>query len=626
MTIRRERKKVRRADITTYDLEWRRESLDVTLCGAYDERLGYRWYQTPAQFLRGELVPGNSGRRFYAHYGGGADMVFLLRELAKLPSTYRIRGAFSGSAAIMVRVERGEHSWLFVDSFWTMRAKLAKIGEWLGLPKLDDKSTDDMTPTELRTYNERDCVILYQALQRFQEAILAVGGEMGITIASTALRTFLRRYLKRPIENGPTTDLYVEPAYTASRVERFRESCEQANYYDINSSFAYSMLSAVPGNMIGFDVARKGMTLPKAGLWFAEVALRVRSDFPPIPYRSKSGRIFYPNGEFRTTISSEDFACGDFEIEKVYSVMRFEERDDMAAYAEDFYKLRLQSGFEGQVYKFALTNLYGKFAEHPEKEVIIVNPDDNDYTGQTAMLTPGVVIQTETRKIPHAHVPISATITARSRRYLLEHIRAAARQGRVYYSDTDSVICDASLDTCTHVGSNSARAKPAHDNCDHGLGCKVLGGLKREYVIRRGRFVAPKLYALEKEDGSQEVKAKGFSRSVGILSPEELQNLPRGRAREPAIRARIQADQKARAAEGERVPLDYETFARLSEGHAAVIERMLRIRELIAADGIDYKPRTLMMTKTINPNLRPKRRPTADGGSEPWDVREIEDE
>lgn len=619
MTIRRVQKKVRRAEITTYDLEWRRETLAVTLCGAYDERRGYRYYQKPADFLRGELVPGNSGRRFYAHYGGGADMIFLLRELAKLPSDFRIRGAFSGSSAIMVRVERGEHSWLFVDSFWTIRAKLAKIGEWLGLPKLDEKSTDDMTPAELRTYNERDCVILCRAMQRFQEAILAVGGELGITIASTALKTFLRRYLKRPIHNGRALDEYVADAYTASRVERFRESCEQANYYDLNSSFAYSMLGPVPGNMLRFDSDRARIDLPSKGLWFADVALRVKSDYPPIPFRSASGRIFYPNGAFRTKISNEDMACGDFEVDRVFSVMTFEERDDMAAYAEDFYRLRLQSGFEGQVYKFALTNLYGKFAEHPDKEVIIINPAGNDYSGETSMLAPGVVIQTETREIAHSHVPISAMITARSRRYLLEHIRTAAAKGRVYYSDTDSVICDAQLETCRE------------DHSDHGAcseeGCKLLGGLKREFVVRRGRFVAPKLYAIEKEDGGQEVKAKGFSRSVGLLSPAELAELPGdAKARESAVRAQVKASNKNRAAEGERVPLDYETFTRLSEGYAAVIERMLRIRELIRAEGIDYKPRTAMMTKTINTNLRPKRRPDGQGGSSPWDVREIEDE
>jgi hypothetical protein len=618
MPIYRERRKARRALISTYDLEWRREDLGVTLCGAYDEERGYRWYQTPAQFLRGELVPGNSGRRFYAHYGGGADMVFLMRELAKLPSDFRIRGAFSNSAAIMVRVERGEHSWLFVDSFWTMRAKLAKIGEWLGLPKLDDKSTDDMTPAELRTYNERDCVILYQALQRFQEAILAVGGELGITIASTALKTFLRKYMKHPIRNGRALDEYVADAYTASRVERFAERCERANYFDINSSFAYSMLSAVPGNMIGFETGRRGLVLPESGLWFADVTLRVRSEYPPIPFRSASGRIFYPNGTFRTKISSEDFACGDFDIDSVHSIMRFEERDDMRGYAEDFYRLRLQSGFEGQVYKSALTNLYGKFAEHDEKHVIEINPTENDWTGETMMLTPGVVVRCEKRPVKHSHVPISAMITARSRRYLLEHIRAAAKQGRVYYCDTDSVICDAELETCSHVkGDHSACAIDS---------CKQLGGLKKEFAVKRGRFVSPKLYAIEKEDGGQEVKAKGFSRALGILGPGELSGLPEGReAKERALREIVKRDSKKRADEGERVPLDYEVFARLSEGHAAVIERMLRIRELIKSDGIDYTPRTVFMTKTINTQLRPKRRPYG-GGSVPWDVEEIEDE
>lgn len=555
-------------------------------------------------------------------------MVFLLRELAKLPSSFSVRGAFSNSSAIMVRVERGEHSWLFVDSYWTIRAKLADIGDWLGLKKGgEDKSTDDMTPAELRTYNEQDCFILYEAMKRFQEAIIAVGGEMGITIAATALKTFLRKYLKRPIENGVYLDAYVKDAYTASRVERIREHCENANYYDLNSSFAYSMLGSIPGSMTGLKTGR-GATLPDKGLWFADVSLRVNSDYPAVPFKSSSGRVFYPNGEFRAKISSEDMLCGGFEVDKVHSCMTFEERDDMRAYAEDFYRLRLQSGYEGKVYKYALTNLYGKWAEHPDKEVIIVNPDDNDYSGETRMLTPGVTIRTETRPVKHSHIPISATITARSRRYLLERIREAARGGAVYYCDTDSVICDAVLDTCNIAGAS----RDDHSGCSE-HGCKLLGGLKREFIVRRGRFVAPKLYAIEKEPGTypekespQEVKAKGFSRALGILGRNEVLGLPRDAAeRENELRRRIKSAKQAN--EGERVPLTYEVFSQLSEGHAAVIERMLRIKELIKRDGgIDYRPRTVMMTKTLNVNLRPKRRPTTDGGSEPWDVREIEDE
>jgi hypothetical protein len=204
--------------ISSYDLEWRWldaginslgqavKSLHVILVGVTDER-GYRKYWTVEDFLRHELVPRNSGRRYYAHFGGASDMVFVLRELAKLDPRvgWTVEGVFSGSSAIFVRVSIGRHEWFFVDGYWTIRAPLRQIGDWLGSPKGDCDVQNAPMP-EIIAYNERDCLIEYEALNRFQDAILAEGGELGITAASTALKTFRKKYLKRAIKNSPKLD------------------------------------------------------------------------------------------------------------------------------------------------------------------------------------------------------------------------------------------------------------------------------------------------------------------------------------------------------------------------------------------------------------------------------------
>ncbi len=246
MTIKRDPRKPSRFPITTYDFEWREvdaghqtKALLITMCGAYDER-GYRWYQSCEAFLRGEMVPGNAGRRYYAHFGGASDMIFLLREFVKLPRRYRTRGAFSGSSAIYVEVEDTEHAdrkWQWIDSYWLIRASLRKIGEWL-----DDRKGQvdfqDVSMAELKDYNEQDCKLLYKAIQRVQDTVLSEGGELGITAASTALKTFLKAHMgKGPIYNKHRLNELARPAYTSSRVEVIRRECRSANYYDINSSF-----------------------------------------------------------------------------------------------------------------------------------------------------------------------------------------------------------------------------------------------------------------------------------------------------------------------------------------------------------------------------------------------------
>jgi hypothetical protein len=179
-------------------------------------------------------------------------------------------------------------------------------------------------------------------------------------------------------------------------------------------------------------------------------------------------------------------------------------------------------------------------------------------------------------------------------------------------------VCDAFLSTCRHGNAE------LHEHCDVD-GCRELGGLKWEYVVDRGKFVAPKLYAIEKEGGGYEVKAKGFSRAVGLLSPAERGELPITRAeRESKLRTLVK--ERVQAGEEERVPLDYDTFVKLSQGYAAVIERMMRIPELIRAEGGNYTPRQTIAAKALNQELVPKRRPLNDGSSIPWEVKEIWDQ
>ena len=646
-----------RHKITAYDLEWREEPLRnggkkliPTLAGAYDER-GYRKYLNCQDFLKGELVPGTAGRRYYAHFGGGADMVFLLKELARLPAEYVVSGVFSGSAAIVVRVVRGDLQWLFLDSFWTLRVRLAKIGEWLGFPQWKG-NVKDMTWAELVTYNEIDCKVLHEAMCRTQETILNVGGELGITIASTAMKTFLRKYLKRPIKNSEHLDELARAAYTASRVEVIRSKCQEANYYDINSSFPYSFTHPCPGGqsrngffrdrlppgypLVGGDApcpgsavhtgARRAIPDSPDKLWIAEVDLKVPDDcyLPAVPFHSK-GRIFFPKGEFSATITSEDYKASGFNIKKVHSCTVFEDRDDLRAFAEEFFALRQVGGFESEVYKICVNGLYGKWAEREEKTVLLVNPASRNLETQE-LLAPGIVVQLESKKVAHSHVPMSCIITARSRRLLLEGLRETAELGRVYYADTDSIVCDADM-PAEKVG-------------------KKLGQWKHEYRIQEGVFVSQKLYAMKLGDNDAEArakkdgktfsdlpesekdfyrrlqKAKGFSRVVGFVPLD-------GEADdEDALEAKTghQTDSK---------PLSYKQFITLTDGRKVKIERMLRIRELLAKDKtVDYQPRSVVMVKGLNrridkdtgiPVVRPKRRHLPDGDSEPWDAKELVD-
>jgi hypothetical protein len=244
------------------------------------------------KFFDEVLTVKNAEKWIYAHYGGMADMQFILRrivEIAEKGGDYQVSASFSGSSAIIVKVTRGNHTWTFIDSFWLLRDKLARLGDSVGIKKLTDSYVcptfpacghmDPLTEATrprgngrcqhwtdhlweekhdvescgycgevkprsmcvyfapmpiLKTYNEQDCLILYRAIKQFEEVLLGLGGELQMTIASCAMRLFRRVYLGEDIRNKgmgmAEVNAIARSAYTSSRVEVFQRNCPSPQY------------------------------------------------------------------------------------------------------------------------------------------------------------------------------------------------------------------------------------------------------------------------------------------------------------------------------------------------------------------------------------------------------------
>lgn len=563
--------KVRR--LIAYDLEWWPQSYQLRCAGSYDgER--YRCYRTIPDFLAGELTASTAGAWYYAHFGGGADMLFLLPVLFANPA-YRVEVAFSGSSAVIVSLHRGRHTWTFLDSYFTLRVPEAKIGEWLGLPKLPvDFRT--CTDAEIVAHNERDCEILWRALDRFQAHVLAWGGELERTISATALALFRRKYLKRSIQTSDVVNHAAEYAYTGGRTEIIRPRCRHAWDYDINSSFAYAMASRpVPGDAL--DVTDRLPTKPDVP-YLASLTVSVPEDtfLPPLPYRHGGGIVF-PTGTWRNWFTAPHVEAlletPGARIDQIHEVIPFRPCWDMQGYAEDLFAHRRAVGgktFEGQCDKALLVSLYGKTGEACTKQQIAwqperlppceYNPTDDpelcDHCFEEPcprrMISPGLWAFTLTRQVNHRHVPIAATITADAQLRLWRLMREVEAKGSLYYVDTDSVY--------------SSRTLKQSD---------ALGGLKLEArVDHRYEALRPKLY---RRDG--EIKAKGFDR----LTPKQFDALKRGRA----VRQ----------------------------------TRMLRVRELLQC-GI--KPCEKSFLKRLRREYVPKRKPLGSNSTRPWTVAELQ--
>jgi hypothetical protein len=577
--------------LAVYDLEWYPGTYEVRLVGVRDER-GFRSYRTVLDFLKGELSSRNRGKVFFAHAGGLADIQFLLAEVIKRANpNFRIEGSWSGSSLIRCKVKQGKNVWTFADSFWLLRDSLAKIGKSVGLEKLGDEWQCLNAPecghegkcvfyapeSILRSYNERDCEVLWRALNRLQDEILTWGGKLRQTAASTSLTLFRAAYLRDAIPTDPKINELSREAYIASRVEVFRRSCGEANYYDVNSSFPSSMTLPLPGALESVSQTWKGQPTS-----IVDATVTTDHAIPPIPIRV-GARIFFCNGTFRRRMTGDDLHLvleSGGRIEKIHEAWHFTPFFDLANFVRDLYEKRRKAtdDFEKMLLKLMMNSCYGKFCEGEEKSELLVNPPRRPKCRKgpeckrkcrcVEVFAPGVYKVGKRVTIEHAHVPVGASITSKSRALLTRSLW----QAEPFYCDTDSNITASEL-----------------PNSDE------LGRMKFEKRITSGTFLSPKLY---RTFPGPSIRSKGFRR----LSSEEFDALAQGDG--VKIRRMVRVAENLR--NGEVDPRDHE-FEKHALSHLSADE----------LQKIGISPRHVM---------RPKRCALPDGGTRPWHISELEDE
>ncbi|HVP24210.1 MAG TPA: DNA polymerase [Conexivisphaerales archaeon] len=601
----------------------------------------YRCYPAVRELVEALLVREYRGWWFFAHAGGLADMQFVLDELLtqikeqvraeSLLATrssaiyspdgskkttveqgmdgrgrmWKIKASFSGSSAIIVHVVSGKNAWHFCDSYWLLRDKLASIGKAIGIKKGDDpkalawmserfgrqvKDFESLSRPEMVTfyaeapidiltlYNKLDCEILWKAIAEFEAEIVALGGQLQQTIASTAMTLFRRAFLKRDIFTSERLNSISQESYFASRVEVLARNASDFQIYDINSSFPYAMTHPLPANLVEYRT-----TLPDddsdSCIYLVDATVEVPDMvLPPLPYR-KDNRVFFPTGRWRSWFTSTDIRLALREgatLHKVHEVYVFEPFDDFAAYARQIYALRAASttDFRKLVLKYLLNSLYGKAAESTHKQEMLVNPDEIDRSTMQ-MLQPGVWLADKEAKIAHRHVIVASVITAIARRTLYDFAKECYRQDKPpYYFDTDSVSTKATL--------------PTDD--------KTLGALKLEKKMDWAEFVAPKIYRGEgfelMRDGTWKekrlTKAKGFSLGQGQAAWDKLDKI----------------------IAGDRIG----------------VQRMTRMRELyrtLVGGQYTTSPFELLVIKALTFEMLSKRFHYPDGETRPWTVAEL---
>jgi hypothetical protein len=613
--------------------------LQLRLAGYYDQQPEcededepvmverYEVFKSVAELIDFMFVGAHRGMWFFAHAGGLFDMEFVLDELLnqikeslasrrqrsrtvydaegrkceetitatgpeKDAPTWTIKAAFSGSSAIIIHVNKGKNTWHCVDSYWLFRDKLSKIGESIGIRKLDEEKR--RTPEETRRYyaetpletlipyNKVDCEILWKAIAGFEKEVLGLGGQLQQTIASTAMNLFRRAYLKRTIHTSEILNQIAVKSYFASRVEVFQRHVEDFFIYDINSSFPYSMTFPLPADLI-----EMGTTIPEddddSCIYLADATVEVpEMAVPPLPFRTtEDSRVFFPVGKWRSWFTSTDLRLAFREgctIHKVHECYRFEPFEDFGEYARQIYAMRAASDnpFRKLLLKYLLNSLYGKAAESLMKQEMLINPseDDLDRT-QLQMLQPGIWLREKEVAIAHRHVVVSSVITALSRRHLYDYAKMCEEQKKpIYYCDTDSVATRATLPTDP----------------------KKLGALKLEKKMDWTEFVAPKIYRGE----GAELKGDGTWKDVKLA--------------------------KAKGFSLGKFDSPIEALGRIIDGQQVGVQSMVRMRELYRStteEHAESAPYERLVIKALTQRMLSKRFFYPDGHTRAWTTDEI---
>lgn len=532
---------------SVYDIEaedWTR----VTCLCHVDEYKNRKLFDSVAAYLdwlyssefRGDLV--------WAHGGGFYDQRFIIWEASL--RNWHWQAMVSGNLIIILVLRDGNGREIkFCESLRIMPDSVEKIGKTVGLPKLDvDRSKiGSYTRAQVVEYCFRDCDIVMRGLVEMRKVLMGAGCDFAFTLASIATR-YIRRskslnawkfYKKTRNMEGQTrliydpavleADAWCLPAYFGGRVEVFRKGLHRdLFYYDVTSSYPWSMTHDLPSYFLDIDVPRSGMrsfgggvaravniskTLARCGISDATVTMPndpKRFYAPVLPIRNaKATKVEYRilqgvRGKWTNIELLKLWEQGREHGVKIdiHAQANYAPNPFMADFVEKFFGLRLEAiaegdAFKSYAFKIIQNSAYGKLIETTVRRSVLYGDmvdEARERFGDEHVVpspTPGAYFLKTESDGPFRHVAAGAYVTARSRLKLLEGIETALAAGaKVYYCDTDSLIVD----------------KPVFGMSAE----KTLGNWNLEAQIAEAEIFSSKVYKFTDVGGNITYRAKGM--------------------------------------------------------------------------------------------------------------------
>lgn len=400
-------------------------------------------------------------------------------------------------------------------------------------------------------YLNSDLISLLQIMYEFSQYIFdnhRIQVSECLTITSIAVKIFFNNHYINKLPLIKQQHIYedLKKAYYGGLSEVYRGYGENLYYYHVNSLYPYASLNDMPGNSCKYieSYAKDGLDISKNNLFgFFYCEVKTNTDYIGLlPYRN-NGILTYPVGEFSGWFFSPQIEYAlkhgyEINVRKGYDFNRV--GDVFKDYILTIYKEKESTtGAKRLINKFWLNGLLGRFGMHIDKIITSLIDDYNIYMDTITKyhvydekkISEGLILVTHgndisksiceqhgidyidvinTKKgnvknqeqldsVRNVSVGVSAAVTGYSSIFMLEIKKYILQQGgKLYYTDTDSIVTDIQLPQ-KYIGTD-------------------LGLFKLEHNIIRGYFISSKLYCLvvwnnEANCENLIIKAKGVSGS-----------------------------------------------------------------------------------------------------------------
>lgn len=517
--------------ILTFDLEgyrdFKKERMVSYLCGIYDGN-GFSYIKGERcinDFVKRYITKQYRSAIFYAHFGSIFDFPILLQELQERPDLL-IYPITKGSKIIKLTIkDKYDHRWYFHDSSALLNFSLDELTKTfkVGHRKIEavkksdtyDKDLYELYKKDPKTvikYLMHDCIGLYEVLDEFKKKMLSIGGDLGLTIASTSLKTFKRGYQKTVLEMcDKDINDELRKGYYGGRTEIFRMYAPEIKgqyyyYYDINSLYPFVMSEhdyPVSKPQI-LSYPDKKSVFETIGVTNAVIKSPENMYLPLLPSKVKLKRdtkLMFVLGKYEgwwdNTLLSKAHELGyKIEPKKTYV---FESDYIFKDFIKHFYPIKENSDSKSPMYlisKLLMNSLYGKFGQRQESEFLIkdMNPDTEKYEIIDYVDIDSGWLRVKEESKGKSFLPqISIHVCAMAQLVLFNALEKILEKGyNIYYCDTDSITTDYANMPVS----------------------KKLGDFKREKLLLSGIFLLPKTYKTIDDKGKTEIRAKGYKKNL----------------------------------------------------------------------------------------------------------------